>query len=521
MSRSSMHGERLDGGLYTLGRAAAIAIVALAGVSLSGCEFGPKKADQNGYRGTGMSQIRDADTVKAVAAANTVPAPLLPDLADPEGPRAKEQYENLQVLGDLSVDEFNRLMIHITEWVVPKAYVEKEGNGCNYCHNPENMASDEVYQKVVARKMLQMTGTINAKYADHVKETGVTCWTCHRGQAVPAYVWSKAPGQNLQGDFLGGQMGQNKPIQAVGWTTSPFDPFSDYLANNDKPSARVQGVQDMKPVAPGKSINKTERTLGIMQHMSNSLGVNCSYCHNTRNFSGWADSNPARVTAWHGLQMTPDLNETYMTPLQPVFAPHAGRVGPLGDVLKVNCSTCHQGAAKPMLGVSMRKDHPELFKIGATVSAPAPTGATEIKLPGGASFTVPAGSIGEQLFKFLTGPEPPPKSFVFDNLTFQTGSAALTAESQGTVDTIARILAAYPKAVGTIDGYTDNVGRAAKNLSLSKARAKTVFAALEAKGVAANRLSHDGFGDAKPIGDNATDEGRQKNRRIELTVTAK
>jgi OmpA-OmpF porin, OOP family len=97
----------------------------------------------------------------------------------------------------------------------------------------------------------------------------------------------------------------------------------------------------------------------------------------------------------------------------------------------------------------------------------------------------------------------------------------LTPESEVTVETIAKILVAYPKAVGTIDGYTDNVGRAASNLSLSKARAKTVYEALQAKGVTAERLSHDGFGDAKPIGDNATDEGRQKNRRIELTVTAK
>jgi outer membrane protein OmpA-like peptidoglycan-associated protein len=125
------------------------------------------------------------------------------------------------------------------------------------------------------------------------------------------------------------------------------------------------------------------------------------------------------------------------------------------------------------------------------------------------------------LFKFLSGSEPPPKSFVFDNLTFETGSAALTKESQVTVDTIAQILKAYPKATGSIDGYTDNVGSAASNLSLSKARAKTVYAALTGSGVAAERLTHDGFGDAKPIGDNATDPGRQKNRRIELTVVQK
>jgi photosynthetic reaction center cytochrome c subunit len=496
----------------SLGAVCAVGVLAIA---LTGCEFGPKKIEQSGYRGTGMEQIKDKDEVAKLAAANTIPASLL-DVASPEGERAKDLYPDLQVTGDLSIDEFNRLMANITEWVVPQK-VRDEGGGCNYCHNPENMASDEIYQKVVARKMLQMTGTINQKWTAHVQQTGVTCWTCHRGQAVPAYVWSKAKGQNLQGDFLGNQMGQNHPIQAVGWTTSPFDPFSDYLANDKKPSARVIGTQSLRPLTAGKTINKTERTLGIMQHMSNALGVNCTYCHNTRAFASWETSNPARVTAWHGLQMVPALNQTYMDPLQPVFAPHAGRVGPMGDVLKVNCSTCHQGAAKPLLGVSMRKENPELWKIGLA-SGPAPT---QIKLPGGASLNVPAGSIGEQLFKFLSGPAPPPKSFVFDNLTFETGSAALTKESQVTVETIAQILKAYPKATGSIDGYTDNVGRAASNLSLSKARAQTVYDALIGLGVGAARLTHDGFGDAKPIGDNATDAGQQKNRRIELTVTQK
>lgn len=89
--------------------------------------------------------------------------------ADPSGDRAGAIYQNVQVLKDLSDDQFNQFMASITEWVAPET-------GCNYCHNPENMASDEVYQKVVARRMIQMTQAINVDWKPHVAETGVTCY---------------------------------------------------------------------------------------------------------------------------------------------------------------------------------------------------------------------------------------------------------------------------------------------------------------------------------------------------------
>jgi len=495
--------------LARLGKAVAVGAVLLG---LAACDLGPKQITQSGFRGTGMAQIQDKDLVAYLKDNNAIPPPPY-EVASTDGEKASAFYENVQVLGDLSTDEFNRLMISITEWVVPKSYVEKEGNGCNYCHNPENMASDEVYQKVVARKMFQMTRTINTGWTDHVKETGVTCWTCHRGQAVPANVWSLGVTQERVG-FIGSQMGQNKPVPAVGWTTSPTDPFSAYLGSTDPVSIRVIGDQSLRPVEEGRSIRATEKTLGLMQHMSVGLGVNCAQCHNTRSFASWETSSVQRVSAWHGLRMVPALNKTYMDPLQPVFAPHAGRVGPAGDVLKINCATCHQGAAKPMLGVSMRADYPELWRT--SLATPA---ATTLSLPGGASLSVPAGSIGEQLFKFLQSNEPLPRSFVFDNLFFDTASASLTAESRATTRAISEILKAFPTAVGTIDGYTDNQGRPASNLTLSKNRARIVFDNLVSLGVGANRLTHDGYGDAKPIGDNATEDGRAKNRRIELTVT--
>jgi outer membrane protein OmpA-like peptidoglycan-associated protein len=69
-----------------------------------------------------------------------------------------------------------------------------------------------------------------------------------------------------------------------------------------------------------------------------------------------------------------------------------------------------------------------------------------------------------------------------------------------------------------IAGHTDNVGNAEKNLELSKGRAAAVKAYLVAKGVAADRMTSDGFGDTQSVADNTTTEGKAKNRRVEFKV---
>ncbi|OYV00439.1 MAG: hypothetical protein CFE26_23990 [Verrucomicrobiales bacterium VVV1] len=72
----------------------------------------------------------------------------------------------------------------ISTWVAPQ---EGDNAGCAYCHNLENMASDEVYTKVVARRMIQMTRAINTQYTSHVAETGVTYVSVGRiTQSAPA-----------------------------------------------------------------------------------------------------------------------------------------------------------------------------------------------------------------------------------------------------------------------------------------------------------------------------------------------
>ncbi|MBP6729997.1 MAG: OmpA family protein, partial [Microthrixaceae bacterium] len=103
---------------------------------------------------------------------------------------------------------------------------------------------------------------------------------------------------------------------------------------------------------------------------------------------------------------------------------------------------------------------------------------------------------------------------------FDTGSAALNPQWEATVNEVAQLLVGNTAKL-QVAGHTDDVGDAAKNQALSEQRANTIRDALVARGVAADRLTTAGFGPTRPIADNATDEGRQRNRRIEFVVAAR
>ena len=310
------------------------------------------RSTQNGYRGTAMAQIQFPAAERALKAANVVPEAL--DPASPDGDKATDVYQNVQVLKDLSAEQFGRVMSSITEWVAPD-------EGCAYCHNVENMADDSLYTKKVARRMLQMTRHINNDWKDHVAATGVTCYTCHKGNPVPANIWFTDPSPQKDAGLMATNDGMGHPTTVNASSSLPRDPLTPLLLG--KEPIRVSGTTALPSKPYGASIQTTERTYSLMMHMSTSLGVNCTFCHNSRSFSNWDQSTPQRVTAWHGIQMARDLNTIYLDPLQPVYPPN--RLGPLGDAPKANCATCHQGANKPLLGVSMAKDYPELGGVPA------------------------------------------------------------------------------------------------------------------------------------------------------------
>ncbi len=331
-------------------RTLALTTTTLLAALLAGCERPPIEAVQNGYRGTGMEQVTNPRTTAVKVALNVAPPAL--EAASPDGPKASAVYQNVKVLGDLSVAQFSRTMASITQWVAPN-------EGCTYCHNPANFAEDTLYTKVVARRMIQMTQRVNSDWKQHVALTGVTCYTCHRGNNIPANVWFAPKDRKYENGLLGDLAGQNLASPSAGLSSLPFDPLTPYL--KDSAEIRVNGKQALAATgadANRSSLKQTEHTYSLMLHMSESLGVNCTYCHNTRNFQSWEQSRPQRVTAWYGIRMARDLNNDYLTPLTSTFPAH--RLGPKGDVAKVNCTTCHQGAYKPLYGAQMAKDYPEL-----------------------------------------------------------------------------------------------------------------------------------------------------------------
>jgi photosynthetic reaction center cytochrome c subunit len=337
------------------------------GVFLAGWERPPLHSQQIGYRGVGMNQVSNPRLAESALAQNVIPAAA--DPAPPGGKPARQAYQNVQVLGDLTEDQFNRVMGSITEWVAPEA-------GCGYCHNVDNLAED-VPNKIIARRMFQMVKHINQDWKPHVAETGVTCWTCHRGKPIPSRIWFRqSTGKPAKG-MLGYDAGQNHPSQNADLTSLPLDPFSEAL---DTPAEiRVIGTTAL-PVKAGPSIKKTEYTYALMIHMSQSLGVNCTFCHNSRAFVSWDQSVPTRQPAFIGIRMVRDLNRNYLTPLQPVYRKE--HLGPLGDAPKLNCATCHRGQPKPLGGQSMLKDYPELSLTALQpVAGPAPEAVKEIEAP--------------------------------------------------------------------------------------------------------------------------------------------
>ena len=353
-----------------------------------------------GAPGTAMQVVDTQDRLTAKLKANEVPPPLPP--ADEGGVLAVNAYKNVQVLGHVSAGNFTRLMTAITTWVAPN-------EGCAYCHAPQrdakgeivrdedgyaqadlnNMQSDELYTKRVARRMIQMTQRINADWQVHVQQTGVTCYTCHRGNPVPTNIWFDAKDPDKEEVTVGRKAGQNAPSEIAGLASLPAD-LHPFLVGNEN-------IRVLSSEAIGSenraSIKQTEWTYGLMMHMSKSLGVNCTYCHNSRSLAAWTTSPTTRTTAWYGIRMVREINNDYLAGLHDTFPQN--RLGPLGDVPKANCATCHNGAYKPLLGVSMLKDYPVL-------AAPKP------QPPKTATLNVNPAPLGTQVAPDAKNPPPTP-----------------------------------------------------------------------------------------------------------------
>jgi outer membrane protein OmpA-like peptidoglycan-associated protein len=114
-----------------------------------------------------------------------------------------------------------------------------------------------------------------------------------------------------------------------------------------------------------------------------------------------------------------------------------------------------------------------------------------------------------------------PQNFILKKVTFKSGSSTLEKSSYSQLDSMLIVLNINASMKIEIDGYTDNVGDAAANKTLSESRAKAVYDYLVGKGTDATRMTYAGFGAFNPIADNTTTDGQSRNRRIEIRVLSK
>ncbi len=322
---------------------------------------------QTGPRGTGMSVPEfDADrlTPDPTIDAYYTEAPYVPEGGED---LAKDIYENVQVLGDLTEDNFNRVMLAMTQWVSPE-------QGCAYCHGDvaiEEYGADDLYTKVVSRRMIQMTQNINENWDGHVnanKEVGVNCYTCHRGENVPSNIWFNIT--PVTETTAGWSAVQNRATSLSQSTSLPSNAIEVYLTDYDSMvnvhdlESRVKGVPGLTEGVA--TIQKTEMTYSLMNYFSNSLGVNCVFCHNSRAFYDGSQNTPQWGTALLGRQMVIEMNQEYLIPLKDTYP--AERLGPIfADAPKAACKTCHKGYQQPLQGLNMIADWPELASTEAPV----------------------------------------------------------------------------------------------------------------------------------------------------------
>ncbi|WP_308916249.1 photosynthetic reaction center cytochrome PufC [Jannaschia sp. LMIT008] len=281
---------------------------------------------------------------------------------EPGEPLAGEVYENVQVLGAVTEANFLRVMNAITQWVSPE-------QGCAYCHAQADeglYADDNLYTKVVSRRMIQMTQTINDEWSGHVNynaEVGVNCYSCHRGQPVPTEIWFRI---DPAVDVMEGWGGvQNRVTAQSQFTSLPSDALYRYLYEDARISVHdlESRVGDWPSDPDSPTWQDTERTFSLMNYFSNSLGVNCVFCHNSRAFYDPSQYTPQWANASLAIEMVRDLNTIYLEPLVDVYPPV--RLGPIyADAPKAACKTCHKGYHKPMQGLNAIADWPELAAPG-------------------------------------------------------------------------------------------------------------------------------------------------------------
>jgi len=110
---------------------------------------------------------------------------------------------------------------------------------------------------------------------------------------------------------------------------------------------------------------------------------------------------------------------------------------------------------------------------------------------------------------------------VFDGKTFRSGQDVIQDVAYSTIENLVKEISSFPGSLILIEGHTDDVPTGklnSNNMDLSLRRAKAIANILVLHGISMNRISITGYGDTRPISSNTTEEGRTKNRRVEVKL---
>ncbi len=324
----------------------------------------PTQAVQLGPSPTSMLVFQNGQKVEPVS---QVPPPVVPVSAGQAPPAGG--FKNVQVLTDVEPAEFMRMQQAITEWVSPK-------QGCAFCHADGDYASDAKPQKIAARLMLQMTRQINADWTNHAAPSGVTCFTCHRGQPIPAETWFPQPPRKERP-----LIARQQNYQEAADTVRKFFPdngWAEYYLQGEPISAQSLSAL---PTGQVHATVVVKRIYEMMMQMSDGMGVNCGFCHNSRAFWDWSQSTPQRWTAHYAIDQVRQINNQYLLNLSQTIQMTRTRVHETSlpvlpaqqrGVMEGNgfvvCATCHYAQPKPMGGANVIADYPAL--VGPAAEKP-------------------------------------------------------------------------------------------------------------------------------------------------------
>jgi len=165
--------------------------------------------------------------------------------------------------------------------------------------------------------------------------------------------------------MAGWSANQNRVTAQSQFTSLPSDALEKYLLDGE--AIGVHDLESRVAGVPGEDgypgIQQAERTYSLMNYVSNSLGVNCVFCHNSRAFYDGGQVTPQWATESLGIQMVLEMNNDYLVPLEDQYPPE--RLGPVhADAPKAACATCHKGYQQPLQGTNVIKDWPELATTG-------------------------------------------------------------------------------------------------------------------------------------------------------------